>query len=41
MRIQSPVLFVNQRVHLLLQSVSGKYDILGKKKRRNYEKGMK
>jgi len=28
MRIQSPVLFVNQRVHLLLQSVSGKYGIL-------------
>ena len=28
MRIQSPVQFVNHRLHLLLQSVSGKYGIL-------------
>ena len=45
MRIQSPVLFVNQRLHLLLQSVLGKYDILdrqnnGEKTMYEYLKGI-
>ena len=45
MRIQSPVLFVNQRLHLLLRSVLGKYDILdrqnnGEKTMYEYLKGI-
>ena len=45
MRIQSPVLFVNQRLHLLLQSVLGKYGILdrqnkGEKIMYEYLKGI-